>query len=100
MKLRPGLKLNSTVSGVQVVVVRAPAEEADLRCGGAPMTDGEPSPAAAPAGRAGEQLLIGKRYADEDGSIELICTKPGNGGLSLNGRPLSVKAARPLPASD
>jgi hypothetical protein len=101
MKLRPGLKLSSAVSDAQVIVVRAPAADADLRCGGAPMVEGTP-PGPSDAGGAGgeEGLLIGKRYSDADGTVELICTKPGPGRLTMDGRPLTIKAAKPLPASD
>jgi len=44
---------------------------------------------------------IGKRYADEELGLEVLCTKGGKGSLSLGGdEPLEVKAAKPLPASD
>lgn len=43
---------------------------------------------------------LGKRYANADGSVELLCTKPGRGSLALDGAPLTIKAAKPLPASD
>ncbi|MEW2353406.1 hypothetical protein [Spirillospora sp. NPDC029432] len=99
MQLRPGLKLNSAVSEAQVVVVRAPAGDVDLRCGGEPMTAaGASGPPRETAG--GEPLLIGKRYADDTGTLELLCTKAGAGGLSVGDRPLAVKAAKALPASD
>lgn len=32
--------------------------------------------------------------------MEVLCTKPGQGTLALNGVPLPLKAAKPLPASD
>jgi hypothetical protein len=99
MKLRPGLKLNSAVSGAQVIILRAPDGDVDLRCGSRPMVaDGAPQ--AAEACVDGEQLLIGKRYNDSTGALEVLCTKPGAGELSVGGQPLVVKAARPLPASD
>ena len=44
--------------------------------------------------------LMGKRYADESGSLELLCTKPGTGALSVADDLLSVKGAKPLPSSD
>jgi hypothetical protein len=37
---------------------------------------------------------------DDDNLVELLCTKAGPARLALNGKPLSVKAAKPLPASD
>jgi len=101
MKLRPGLKLNSTVSAAQIVVVRAPAEEVDLRCGGAPMSTDEPAQAIERGEDSCEApLLIGKRYGDESGALEVLCTKPGRGPLSLGDLVLAQKSAKPLPASD
>ncbi len=44
--------------------------------------------------------LLGKRYTDEAGAVEILCVKPGAGTLSLDGQPLSVKSAKALPASD
>jgi hypothetical protein len=44
--------------------------------------------------------LLGKRYADEDLGVEVLCTKAGTGTLALDGTPLPIKAAKPLPASD
>jgi hypothetical protein len=43
---------------------------------------------------------LGKRYADDEFGVELLCTKAGQGTLAVNGRPLPLKAAKPLPASD
>ncbi|NKY43636.1 hypothetical protein [Nocardia cerradoensis] len=99
MELRPGLKLNSAVSGAQIIVVRAPSGAVDLRCAGEPMVpEGTPLSATSTAG--GDVLLIGKRYSDDTGSLELLCTKPGLGPLSVGEQVLSIKAAKPLPASD
>ena len=43
---------------------------------------------------------MGKRYVDGDATLELLCTKPGSGSLSLGDELLVVKGAKPLPASD
>ena len=43
---------------------------------------------------------IGKRYVDEAGTLELLCTKPGEGSLALGEEQLSLKEAKPLPSSD
>jgi hypothetical protein len=101
MQLKAGTKLASTVCETQVVVVRAPADEGELGCGGAPLVPadeggatGTPDPALA------EGTLIGKRYADEEVGVELLCTKAGAGSLTCNGEVLAVKGAKPLPASD
>jgi hypothetical protein len=51
-----------------------------------------------PAHAAG--TLIGKRYIDGGDRIEVLCTKGGEGALTLDGEPLVVKQAKALPASD
>ena len=99
--LKAGGRFKSAVCETQVMVIKAPAGDLDLRCGGAQML----APAAtAPAGLTlqggGEGTLIGKRYVNADESIELLCTKGGQGSLSLNGTPLEVKQAKQLPSSD
>jgi hypothetical protein len=102
MQLRPGLKLQSAVCETQVVVVKAPADEVEIGCGGAPMlADGE-SPAGSPAldSSLGDAAQLGKRYADEDLGLELLCTKAGAGALTVDGRALLLKGAKPLPSSD
>jgi hypothetical protein len=98
--LRPGDQLASTVCTTRVAVIRAPAERRPLiACGGRPMVAATPGqqPASAEAGAA---TLIGKRYVDATGTVELLCTSSGAGELSCDGAPMARKAARPLPASD
>lgn len=99
--LKAGARFKSAVCETQLMVIKAPAGDFDLRCGGVAML--APT-AAAPAGAAlqsgGEGTLIGKRYVNADESIELLCTKGGAGSLSLNGTPLEVKQAKQLPSSD
>jgi hypothetical protein len=90
------------VCDAEVVVVTAPAGEVDLRCGGHPMV---PVDQAAPRDHAAEPgfdggLLIGKRYTDESGSLELLCTKAGTSSLSVGDHVLAIKGAKPLPSSD
>ena len=48
----------------------------------------------------GDGPLLGKRYADDDLGLELLCTRAGTGALTVDGRPLLVKGAKPLPSSD
>jgi hypothetical protein len=43
---------------------------------------------------------MGKRYVDSAETIELLCTKPGDGVPALNGELLQLNEAKPLPASD
>ena len=98
MQTKPGLKLRSTVCSTEVVVVRPAPADVEIACCGAPMTEGDAPEAA--AATSGDGVLLGKRYADEDTGLELLCTKPGPGGLSVDGRELQVKGPKPLPASD
>jgi hypothetical protein len=102
MKLRPGQKLHSAVCDAQVVVVKAPAGEVELGCGGAPLLDDgqEADGAAALDASLGEGPLLGKRYADEELGLELLCTRAGTGALTVDGRALLIKGAKPLPSSD
>jgi hypothetical protein len=44
--------------------------------------------------------LMGKRYVDAAGTFELLCVKPGKGNLSVDGVALTIRDAKPLPASD
>ena len=54
-----------------------------------------------PAGEPAEGTQLGKRYVLAAGAaIELLVTKPGKNGLSIDGTPLALKEAKPLPASD
>jgi|SRR5580658_9779376 hypothetical protein len=103
MKLLLGTRLRSAVDATEVVVVSAPSEDVDVRCGGLPMvpitqqaasTDGHLDP------RHGGGTLIGKRYAHEELGVELLCTKGGEGSLAVGQEPLLVKSAKPLPSSD
>lgn len=97
--IKPGARLRSSVSEVEVVIVRAGsgAESAALTCGGQPLLDIDSAPG---SGGSGEEVLLGKRYVDEDSGIELLCTKGGAGPLALAGRDLTVKGAKTLPSSD
>jgi hypothetical protein len=98
--LRPGDQLASTVCGTRVVVVRAPAQgHPVIACGGSPMVPAASAPPAPPAA-SDAVTLIGKRYVDAAGTLELLCTASGPGELSCDGVPMTLKAAKPLPASD
>ena len=100
---KAGARFKSTTCDTEVVVVKAPGEEVDLRCGGAPMApmaDAVAAAAAPPVAPYDEGSLVGKRYVTEDEGLELLCTKPGAGSLCVGDIPLSTKGAKPLPSSD
>ena len=103
MRLTPGSRLRSQVCSTEVIAVRAPGADVDLRCGGEPMVDLN---ADIPAGRKPAAGLdtgnqIGKRYTTSqvDG-LEVLVTKPGQGTLAIGAEPLAVKEAKPLPSTD
>ena len=100
-QVKVGSRLKSAVCATEVMVVGAPDADVDITCGGAPMVDlAGDAPAGAtidPEQKAGTQL--GKRYVNEAGDLELLCTKPGEGSLAA-GAALEIKAAKPLPSSD
>jgi hypothetical protein len=100
MELKPGARLRSAVCSTEVVVVRAAPVE--LRCGGRPMVlaDGAGRGDAVRDEARAEGTLLGKRYADPESGLEVLCTKAGPGPLTLGDAPLRVKDARSLPSSD
>lgn len=102
MLLKPGLRLESATCDAQVVVVKAPADQpdVDLRCGGEPMRELGTGGDRLPISTEGEATLLGKRYADEELGLEVLCSQAGDGALSVGTTPLLVKGAKPLPSSD
>ena len=98
--LKPGSRFTSSVCTTQVIVVKG-AGEVDLRCGGAPMlAAGAAADGSLPAEGASGGTLMGKRYVDPDETVEVLCTKPGDGSLGIGDALLDLKEAKPLPASD
>jgi hypothetical protein len=101
LQVKAGTRLRSAVDTCEIVVVRAPGEAVDLRCGGHPflgVDETSPSVPVMPGFDGGTQL--GKRYADEALGLEVLCTKAGEGSISMGETILEVKGAKPLPASD
>lgn len=100
--LKAGTRLKSAVCNSELMVVVAPMGDVTLTCGGAPVIDlGSDAPAGASIGADHKQgTQMGKRYTNEAGDIEVLCTKPGEGGLAVDGTPLEIKGAKPLPSSD
>lgn len=101
LQLKAGLRLRSATDACEVVVVKAPADPVDLRCGGHPFLplDAEVTAQPIEAGFDGGTQL-GKRYSDDEIGLELLCTKAGEGSISVGEKLLEVKGAKPLPASD
>ena len=102
MSVKPGARLRSVACDTEVVVVHAGSTEVSLECGGRPMVEigSDAAPAGAPLEGWDGGSMVGKRYTDTDGSIEVLCTKAGAGSLAVAGQPLELKEAKPLPSSD
>ncbi len=102
MQLKPGTRLRSAADSTEIVVVRAPSADIDLRCGGHPLVpldnSGSSGLSVDPTHSRGTE--VGKRYADDDAGIEVLCTKAGEGSLAVGDAPLELKGAKPLPSSD
>lgn len=100
--LKAGARFKSAVCDSQVMVIKAPAGEHDLRCGGVPMLAATDPTAASgsPDAAHATETLIGKRYVNADESLELLATKGGKGSLSLGAEALGIKQAKQLPSSD
>jgi len=99
---KAGTRLKSAVCSSELMLIVAPDRDVDLACGGVSVIElGADAPAGAaldPDQKQGTQM--GKRYTNEAGDIEVLCTKPGEGGLAVDGVALEVKGAKPLPSSD
>lgn len=100
-QLKAGAKLRSAICTTEVIVVKAPAGDVTVACGGVAMlgSDEQAPDGAQPVG-SGEPTLLGKRYVNAAEDVELLCTKAGDGWLEVDGEALVQKDAKPLPSSD
>jgi len=97
--LKVGQRLKSTVCDAEIMLIVAPEGDVVLACGGTPMGENGAATGSVDPDHA-DGVVIGKRYMDEDGSIEVLCIKPGDGSLSLDGAPLRIKDAKKVPKTD
>ncbi|MGA0840200.1 MAG: hypothetical protein ACO3Z6_13295 [Pseudomonadales bacterium] len=100
MALKTGARLKSAVCDGEVMIVKAPAGDIELTCGGVAMADAAPATRQALHAEHAVGIRIGKRYINEDGSLEVLCVKAGDGGLAVNGQLLLQKDTRQLPKTD
>jgi hypothetical protein len=102
MELKPGSRWRSAVCATEVIVVRAPSRSITLECGGHAMVaqNAEPPSGLVLDAKFSGGTPIGKRFADDDTGLEVLCTKAGEGSLAIDGAPLLLKDAKPLPSSD
>lgn len=100
MNLRPGMRVACPACSTELITVKAGRGEAQLACGGLPLTDIASARLDAGHRTAAEGAQLGKRYIAESLGVELLCTKGGTGELTCNGAPMALQGARALPASD
>ncbi len=99
-ELKPGARFQSTVCTTEVIVVKG-AGDVDLTCGGVAMVAaGTGEISGSPATDASAGTMLGKRYGNEAGTIELLATKAGDGSMAADGEALAIAQAKTLPASD
>lgn len=99
MQLKAGTKLHSTVCDTDVMVIKGNGDVA-LTCGGAEMATARSAAAGEVDPALAGGTAMGKRYQNAEGTIELLCIKPGKGTLAIDGVALEIKAAKALPSSD
>ena len=107
-EMRPGLRLKSVVCTGEAMVVKA--IDVTLTCGGVPMltmdeaSDSDPKgdPKGDPKADPDHMFdcLIGKRYVNADGTLEVLCVKAGDGSFGYDGEMLMGKETKKLPSSD
>ena len=96
--MKPGTKLKSAVCDTEVMVIKGNNIVVD--CGGKPMSDTAPASRSEVDAAFAEGCKMGKRYVNNDGTVELLCVKAGKGSLSIGGESLQIKDSKPLPSSD
>jgi hypothetical protein len=102
LELVAGARLRSMVCQTEVVVVKPPSGDIDLRCGGVVVAkiDADVLQAGGLVEGFSGGSLVGKRYECVQSGLELLCTKAGEGLLSVGEVLLTTQQAKPLPASD
>lgn len=99
--LKVGARLKSNVCDTEVMVISCADPSVTVTCGGVEVLDATASKSGGAVDEAhAEGSLLGKRYVNKAGKIELLCVKAGKGSLAVNGEKLSLKDAKPLPSSD
>lgn len=101
MVLKTGMRLRSQIDATELIVVKPPAGEELLLCGGHPMVELGRDLAEGLVAEPGAGTQIGKRYTSSaDASFEVLVTRAGASDLKLGEVTLVRKEAKPLPASD
>jgi hypothetical protein len=96
--LTTGTQLFARNSEVRLIVVAGATGE--LTIDGEELVTSPPGGGSAPRAPDGPQILLGKRYHDPASGLEVLCTHAGAGVLAVDSRPMELKTAKALPASD
>tara|TARA_A100001037_G_C15126921_1_gene626682 strand:+ start:2063 stop:2401 length:339 start_codon:yes stop_codon:yes gene_type:complete len=99
--IKPGQRFKSAVCATEVMVVKI-SEKLELTCGGNHLVPADAEVTSFQEG-VSEHMSgseVGKRYVNEEETIEILCIKAGDGGLAANGALLSIKGSKNLPSSD
>jgi hypothetical protein len=83
-------------SGAELIVTKG--GDGVLQDGDTPLNIKEDGPPA--SGSSGNDVALGKRYASGDGSVEVLCIKPGACDLRYNGDPMELMQPKVLPSAD
>jgi hypothetical protein len=84
-------------SGAELIVTKG--GDGALQDGDTPLNIKEDGPPAAGSNGAGD-VALGKRYASGDGSVEVLCIKPGALDLRYDGAPMELMQPKVLPSAD
>jgi hypothetical protein len=83
-------------SGAELIVTKG--GDGALQDGDTPLNIKEDG---APAGGSGNgDVQLGKRYGSADGSVEVLCIKPGKVELKYNGAAMELMQPKVLPSAD
>ena len=83
-------------SGAELIVTKG--GDGTLQDGETPLNIKEDGPPA--AGSANGEVALGKRYGSPDGSVEVLCIKPGALELKYEGQPMELMQSKVLPSAD
>jgi hypothetical protein len=84
-------------SGAELIVTKG--GDGALQDGDTPLNIKEDGPPATGTNGGGD-VALGKRYASADGSVEVLCIKPGALELRYNGEPMELMQPKVLPSAD
>lgn len=84
-------------SGAELIVTKG--GDGALQDGDAMLNIKEDGPPANGSSGAGD-VALGKRYASADGSVEVLCIKPGAVDLKYNNEPMELMQPKVLPSAD